>query len=80
MSDKKIKAKVKLVGNLRKFGPHESTLELPKGSTVKDIVKKFEIPPEENIIVMVNEVPKYLHYQIKDGDIIDVLRADSGKK
>ncbi|MFP4115588.1 MAG: MoaD/ThiS family protein [Candidatus Aenigmatarchaeota archaeon] len=80
MSGEKIEVTLKLVGNLRKFGPHEREMEVEKGTTVEQIVNKYDIPPEENIMAVVNEVPKYLHYEVKDGDVVDIVRPVSGEE
>lgn len=75
MFSERIQVTAKLIGNLRKYGEHQTKIELPQGSTAQDLVNRLGIPEEEEITVMVNEKPKYRHYRLKDGDIVDILRS-----
>lgn len=77
MAKNTVEVKVRLVGNLRKYGPHEKDIEIEDGKSIGDIVEKLGIPEEEEITVMVNEEPKYMHYRPKEGDVIDLLRNKS---
>lgn len=69
---------VKLVGNLRKYGDHRNELSVERGTTVQDILDRFGIPKDENVMVLVNERQKYTKYELEDGDIVDLLRPVSG--
>ncbi|MFB6216321.1 MAG: MoaD/ThiS family protein [Candidatus Aenigmatarchaeota archaeon] len=74
-----VSVKVKLIGNLRKYGDHVNEMEVERGTRVREIVEDFDIPKDENIMVMVNEEPKYMKYEVEEGDVIDVLRPVSGE-
>lgn len=75
----KIEVTVKLVANLRKYGDHINEMTVEKGAKIREIVEDFDIPEDENIMVMVNETPKYMKYEVEEGDVIDILRPVPGE-
>jgi len=75
-----IEVVVKLVGNLRKYGDHRNKMEVEDGTTVEDIIDRLGIPEEENVMVLVNEKQKYTKYELRDGDVVDLLRPVSGEE
>ncbi|MFX1316203.1 MAG: MoaD/ThiS family protein [Promethearchaeota archaeon] len=75
-----ISVKTKFYANLRKYGPPESMLELPEGSTVNTIIQKFGIPKEEqNLKILINGRPHQdKNTNLMDGDLIAIFPPIGG--
>ncbi|MFO8018133.1 MAG: MoaD/ThiS family protein [Promethearchaeia archaeon] len=71
----KITVTVKLFASLQKFGANKSKVTIARGSKVKDILNKFDIPYEEiNLIIMINGKPHQTgKTTIQNGDIISLF-------
>lgn len=49
---------VKLFANLRTYGPPKSIVDIPEGSTIKSLIKKFRISEKEGkLIILINGLP-----------------------
>ena len=79
-----MQVKVKLFASLRKYLPEgtsgsEATLELPDGSTVRDVLAQLGIPEQTARIVMVNgEHCPDLGQTLQDGQTISVFPPMAG--
>lgn len=73
---------VKLVGRLKKYGQdklnEENIIELEHNSTVNDVVNYFEIPPEQNKVVLVNGRDVKKDYELSDGDRVSIYNLLAG--
>jgi molybdopterin converting factor small subunit len=66
---------VKLSDELRECGPKLSLVDVPRGSDISKVLKKFNIPLDKgNLRVMVNDVPwdnnKYI---LKENDVVKIF-------
>jgi sulfur-carrier protein len=63
---------VRLYATLRSYAPSSPsgvvTVDLPDGSTVLDLAKKFEIDPEEIHLIMINGIGSEFDRVLIDGD------------
>jgi sulfur carrier protein ThiS len=79
-----MKVHIRLFGILgNKFPDHDPlkgfALEVPEGSTVEDLIKKLDIPPQSKIgIVSINGQLVKIQKQLNDGDFIRVFQPISG--
>ena len=79
MSQSKISVLVKFFATLRKYGPKKEKITLKAGSTINKIVEKYNIPPDESLVILVNSRPhKTKEYVLKDGDICAIFPAIGG--
>ncbi|MEA2070374.1 MAG: MoaD/ThiS family protein [Asgard group archaeon] len=80
MTDKKIKVTVKFFASLREFGPKKEKITLPKNSTVKDILDKYNIPEENrNVIVLINRKPhKKIDDELSNNDYVVIFPPIGG--
>lgn len=73
---------VKLVGRLKKYGQdklnEENIIELEDNSTVNDVVNYFEIPPEQNKVVLVNGRDVKKDYELSSGDRVSIYNLLAG--
>jgi molybdopterin converting factor small subunit len=71
---------VKLFANLRDYGPSKSLVDVPEGSTVKLLIRKFNIPKKEGkLITLINGQPCHEHdCVLHDGDIIAIFPPIGG--
>ena len=71
--------KIKLFASLREYGPPESLLELPLGTTLAQLLKLYLIPEEGHYIIMVNGIPVWNRdYIIKETDEIALFPPIAG--
>jgi len=70
-----IEVKVKLSADLRKFGSEIYLVDIPKGSSISIITKKFNIPLEKGKLnVLVNDIPcNDKKYILKEKDVITLF-------
>ncbi|MFX1394544.1 MAG: MoaD/ThiS family protein [Promethearchaeota archaeon] len=73
--DKYISVNIKLEGDLKGYSLDESVIEIPEGSTVASILKKYKISNEKNNLrIMVNGKPCYDNkIVLKDGDSVFII-------
>jgi len=71
---------LKLFADLQKHGPAKSNIELPKGSTLKSALKRYNIDREKTkLIILVNRIPCYKNdFVLKDGDVVAVFPPLAG--
>ena len=70
--NKFISVKIKFEGDLREQEPAESVIEIPEGSTLKLLLKKYKFSKDKNNIeIMVNEKPcPDINFVLREGNII----------
>ncbi|MFX0186151.1 MAG: MoaD/ThiS family protein [Candidatus Hodarchaeota archaeon] len=70
--DKFISVKIQLDGDLREYGLAETVIEIPEGSTLKSLLKKYKFSKDKNNIkIKVNEKPcSNVNFVLRDGDIV----------
>ena len=78
-----MKIEVRLFANLAKLLPPGSqkkrtTITIRKGSTVNDILDRFNIPPKVTNIVMINGEHKGRETELQEGDVVSVFPPISG--
>lgn len=76
-----MKITVRLFATLKDFLPKDkkkASIELKAGSTVNDIVKYFEIPQEEPLIIKVNGKHGLKSTELKDGDRVGIFPPVGG--
>ncbi len=71
---------VKLFATLRKYGPSRSVVDVPEGSTIKSIVKKYNIPKKEGkLITLINGQPCHENdCVLHDGDLVAIFPPIGG--
>jgi len=71
---------VKFFANLREYGPSKSLVDVPEGSTVKTLIKKFNIPKKEGkLITLINGQPCHENdCVLHDGDIVAIFPPIGG--
>jgi len=64
---------------LREYGPAKSEIDLPKDSTVKLIVEKYNIPKEVGrLIVLINRRRSAENSILNDGDLVAIFPLIGG--
>jgi molybdopterin converting factor small subunit len=70
---------VKLFADLQKYGPAKSILDMPEGSTIRSIIKKYKIPKEKKLIMLVNGLPRYdKNFILNDNDTLAIFPPLAG--
>ena len=71
---------VKLFADLRKFGVPKSIVDIPEGSILKDVLKKYKISREKlKLIILINRKPCYdNNFVLKDGDTVALFPPLAG--
>lgn len=54
------------------------TLDVPSGSTVADVLGRFELPPRRRIIVGLNGAAAAQETVLRDGDRLDLVTPMAG--
>jgi len=70
--------KVKLFATLRENRGKEVSLELDKGATAEDALKKLEIPKKDVAILMINGRDDNPGKELKDGDLLSIFPPVGG--
>jgi len=73
-----VKIRVKLYGEFLKYGPEESYSELPKGSTVNDLLEKLSIEERNYIMLLINLKRSSFEDELKDGDTVSIFAPVGG--
>ncbi len=78
-----MKVEVRVFATLRKYVPglgvgEPKILDLPKGTTFKDLRDQLELPPEEVRVIMRNGRHVELDELIADGDRVAYIPAVAG--
>lgn len=71
---------VKLFANLRGYGPPKSMMDVPEGSTIKSLIKKYKIPKDEGkLITLINGQPCHENdCVLHDGDVVAIFPPIGG--
>ena len=71
---------VKLFADLQKFGAPKSIIDIPEGSTLKNVLKKYKISRDkQKIIILINRKPCYdNNFVLKDGDTVALFPPLAG--
>ena len=70
---------VKLFADLQEFGPAESIIDVPEGSTINYVMSKYKIPKEKKIIMLVNRLPRYdKNFVLNNNDTIAIFPPLAG--
>jgi molybdopterin converting factor small subunit len=80
MKNEKITVTVKFFANLRKFGPAKNEERYPKGSMVKNILDRYEVPEDERkTVILINTQPHQKKNTIlQDGDVVSIFPPIAG--
>ncbi len=73
-----MKVKVKLYGDFLKYGPSESIIDLEDGSTVEDLLKRFNINERSYIIILVNLKRSWFEDVLHEGDAVSIFSPVGG--
>jgi molybdopterin converting factor small subunit len=76
----KIEVTVKFFAMLREYGPAKDIIGIPKGSTIKVLFKKYQIPKEAwQTIIIINGIPhNNPDTVLKNGDIVSIFPPIGG--
>ncbi len=71
---------VKLFADLREFGAPKSIIDIPEGSTLKNVLKKYKISRDkQKLIILINRKPCYdNNFVLKDGDTVALFPPLAG--
>jgi len=78
-----IKVEVALFATLSKYNPagestEPFTLQFPEGSTVEDVLKRLQIPPQESKQVFVDSHRRDRDYVLKEGERVAIFPPIAG--
>lgn len=73
-----MKIKIKLFATLRKFGPEEQEIELPKGATIESAINMLSLPQEIPLLKIVNGEHRPPTHPLKDGDELALFPPIAG--
>jgi len=71
---------VKLFADLREYGVPESIIDIPEGSILKDVLKKYKISRDkQRIVILINRKPCYDNdFVLQDGDTVALFPPLAG--
>jgi molybdopterin converting factor small subunit len=80
MTTENITVMVKFFANLRNYGPPKSKDTYPKGSTVKDILDRYQVPKDDrNTVILINTKPhQKTETVLNDGDVVSIFPPIAG--
>ena len=78
-----MKVRVKLIANYRKVLPPEAKngvveLDVPHGSTVYDVISRFDIPLNDESVIVLNGLTVDLNTPLKEDDMVTAFSAIAG--
>lgn len=78
-----MKVRVKLIANYRKVLPPEARygvvdLDVPIGTTVYDAISRFDIPLNDESVIVLNGLTVELHTPLNEGDVVTAFSAIAG--
>jgi len=74
-----ISIRVKMFADLQNYGPANSILDVPEGSTINTIIEKYKIPKDKKIIMLVNGLPHYeKNYFLNNDDTLAIFPPLAG--
>lgn len=59
-------------------GENEFTYDAPEGSTIADLLQKFEVPPEMSAVLVVGESAATPEHVLSEGERVTVIPPVSG--
>lgn len=79
ISENTISVTIKFFADLTKYGPAKLIENLPKGSKIKLILEKYNVPTEKKLIILVNGRPHAdPDDSLKEGDTIAIFPPLAG--
>jgi molybdopterin converting factor small subunit len=75
--------RVKMIANYRKVLPPETKdgvveLDLPDGATVYDAISRFDIPLNDESVIVLNGLTVDMDTPLQDGDMVTAFSAIAG--
>ena len=75
--------RVKMIANYRKILPPEAKdgvveLELPDGATIYDAISRFDIPLNDESVIVLNGLTVDMDTLLKEGDMVTAFSAIAG--
>ena len=75
--------RVKLIANYRKVLPPEAKngvveMDVPQGATVYDAISRFDIPLNDESVIVLNGLTVDLNTPLKENDIVTAFSAIAG--
>ena len=75
--------RVKMIANYRAALPPEAKngvveIDVPDGSTVYDVISRFDIPLNDESVIVLNGLTMDMFTPLKDGDMITAFSAIAG--
>ena len=75
--------RVKMIANYRKLLPPEAKngvveLDIPDGSTLHDAISRFDIPLNDESVIVLNGLTVDLSTPLQEGDIVTAFSAIAG--
>jgi len=75
--------RVKLIANYRKVLPPDAKtgvveLDVPQGATVYDAISRFDIPLNDESVIVLNGLTVDLNTPLKENDIVTAFSAIAG--
>jgi sulfur carrier protein ThiS len=75
--------RVKMIANYRKVLPPEAKngvveLDIPEGTTVHDAISRFDIPLNDESVIVLNGLTVDLSTPLQEGDIVTAFSAIAG--
>jgi molybdopterin synthase sulfur carrier subunit len=78
-----MKVEVKLFANFREYLPPGSSsyarlLDIEEGTTIKQVLENFKIPPSIPMILLVNGIYRQADEELRSGDVLSVFPPVAG--
>ena len=78
-----MKVSVRLIGSYRKLLPPETKgsvvdLDVPKGTSVADIMSQFDVPLTADSVIVVNGLTVSWESKLVEGDVVSAFSAMAG--
>jgi len=75
--------RVKLIANYRKLLPPEARngeveLDVPAGATVHDVISRFDIPLNDESVIVLNGLTVDMSTRLTEGDVVTAFSAIAG--
>ncbi len=75
--------RVKMIANYRKLLPPEAKngvveLDIPEGTTVHDAISRFDIPLNDESVIVLNGLTVDLSTPLQEGDVVTAFSAIAG--
>ena len=75
--------RIKLIANYREQLPPDAIngvveVDVPDGTTVSDVISRFDIPLDETSVIVLNGLTVDLNTPLHDGDMVTAFSAIAG--